>query len=91
MNKSRKYTREEKEQIMEEAKASGNILKVSKKNNIPVSTIHTWFRRDNPKVKLAKQEEKQLKLLKKQNNELNLKNKILKELLKKTYLIWPEN
>ena len=91
MSTKRKYTEHEKEQILEEVKSSTNIIEVAKKNNIPSSTIHTWLHKMKPKVKLAKQEDNAVKLLKRKVSELELKNKILKELLKKTYQLWPED
>ena len=86
MRKTRKYTNEEKQQIMEEAKNVGNILAVAKKNGIPAATLHTWLKPKNIKSKDLNNVE--LKELKSKLASADLENKILKELLKKTYLVW---
>ena len=88
MNKKRRYTTEEKEQIISEAKEFGNMAAVAKKNNIPVGTIQSWIK---PKYKVNKSSSdigNQVKLLQFKLKDSELENKILKELLKKTYQIW---
>ncbi len=91
MARNRTYTNEEKSQVLEEVKTVGNIAVVAKKNNIPIGTISSWI---NPK-KSKKSKFKDPDILFKENNLLKFKlrdyeleNKILKELLKKTYQIW---
>lgn len=38
-----KYTKQEKQQILEEVKNTKNIVVVAKKYNIPATTSHTWL------------------------------------------------
>ena len=37
----RKYTKEQKQQILSEVTESGSISLIARKNSIPTSTIHT--------------------------------------------------
>jgi transposase-like protein len=91
MSNKRNYTAGEKAQILEEVKISGNVAAVARKNHIPSATIHTWLHKEKPKVKAAKQHNDEAKKMKRHLSELELKNRILTELLKKTYQLWPEN
>ena len=84
----RKYTEEEKLQIVSEIKAGASINSVATKNNISTSTIHNWLTRDNKSVIKKKKNNKELKLIQNKYDDAILENKILKELLKKTYQIW---
>lgn len=89
MRKTRTYTDLEKQQILEEVKNTGNVAAVAKKNKMPAGTIHTWLHQG--KKNLPNSQPNQNKLLKEAKvriNDLELENKILKELLKKTYQIW---
>ena len=80
------YTKEFKTKIMNESIEVGNVGIVSKKYNIPNSTIHTWFKKNDNKSKLDKSRE--LKKLKEQLYESKIENEILRELLKKTHEVW---
>ena len=91
MSNKRNYTASEKTQILEEVKISSNVAAVARKNRIPSATIYTWLHKEKPKVKAAKQANDEAKKLRRHLGELELKNRILTELLKKTYQLWPEN
>ena len=80
------YDKELKTKIMNESIECGNIGVVAKKYKIPPSTIHTWFKKSKKKITLDNN--KIFKSLKKEISNMELENKILKELLKKTYLVW---
>ena len=87
MRKTRKYKELEKQHIIKEAKSVGNVAQVAKKNNLPPSTIHTWIKKEQtPKEEIHKNQD--IKQIKTKLAEAELENKILKELLKKTYQVW---
>jgi|GEM_PF-1919212 transposase-like protein len=89
MRKKRTYTELEKAQIIDEAKATGNIAALAKKNSIPPATIHTWIKpKYTKKQKPPTASSNELKALKTKLNDVELDNQILKELLKKTYQVW---
>ena len=87
MGKHRKYTDEEKKQILQEVEETGNMAAVAKKNDMPAATIQTWIK---PKYKARKKSAgvDEVSDLKNQLKNAELENQILKELLKKTYQIW---
>ena len=91
MRKMRRYTEKEKQQIVEEVKATGNIAQVAKKNNVPAGTIQTWIKPKYRKITNNVDNNIEIKNLKSKLNDAELENKILKELLKKTYQVWPTN
>ena len=88
----RTYTDAQKEQVLTEVKETGNVCLVARKNNIPVSTIHTWIRsksKSKSKTKITNIEDAStIKKLKQDLLDKELENKILKDLLKKTYQVW---
>ncbi len=86
MRKTRTYTKQEKQQIIDECLAVKNMAVVAKKNNIPIGTVSTWMKdlKSNKNIPLESDYHKKLK---KQNEELQLENNILKDLLKKTVQI----
>lgn len=91
MRKTRCYTETEKAQILEEVRLCGNMTAVAKKNNMPVGTIATWIKpkyKKKPKAEGVATDHDAIKKLKSQLADSELENKILKELLKKTYQIW---
>ena len=89
MQKSRSYTPEEKAQILEEVKSTGNVKAVAKRHGMPPSTIATWIKpRYKKKDKITRGYNQEIKDLKAKLDDFDLENKILKELLKKTYQIW---
>ena len=91
MRKTRNYTKVEKEQILQEVKDIGNIAAVAKKNKIPSATIHTWIKPKPTKKAKSILPDYQVSELKKQLKDYELENKILKEILKKSIALWPEN
>ena len=91
MQKSRSYTTEEKEQILNEVSETGNVAAVARKNDIPVGTNHTWLGKNKKGAKKNRKVNANLRAIKSQRDDLELENKILKELLKKTYQIWDTN
>jgi len=87
----RTYTQSEKQQIIQEVAETGSISAVSRKHGIAVSTIHSWLKSKKSLVSTSKNEENNKELiikLKKQLSDATLENKILKDLLKKTYQVW---
>ena len=88
MRKTRNYSELEKQQILAEVKSTGNVAAVARKNNMPPGTIHTWLEKKSPSKTGQKSTLDELKKVKSRNEDLELENKILKELLKKTYQVW---
>ncbi len=88
------YSKEQKQQIVLEAKTVGHVPSVAKKYDVPQSTIHTWLQRDretnNTTVK-ALDKAKENKRLKQQLEKQSTEIAILKDLLKKTYAVWPND
>lgn len=88
-----KYTEDQKQQVLTEVKETGSISLVARKNDIPVSTIHTWLKKinkDSANVSSFASVAK-IKQLKKDLSDKELENQILRDLLKKTYQVWPQN
>ncbi len=87
----RTYTQIEKQQILQEVAETGSISAVGRKHEIAVSTIHSWLK--NKKLLSSTSEKVEnnketINKLKKQLADATLENKILKDLLKKTYQVW---
>lgn len=82
-----KYSDEEKLKIIEEAKASGNIVATAKKYSISDGTIHGWIKKFN-KSKPNKDLNAEIKKLRQELADRKLENSILKDLLKKTVQVW---
>ena len=85
----KRYSDEEKIQIIKEAKESNNISATAKKYSIGDSSIHDWIKKfgDNkstPEKKLKLENKK----LKAQLADAQLENSILKDLVKKTVQVW---
>lgn len=79
-----KYTKQEKQQILEEVKNTKNIVVVAKKYNIPASTIHTWLHNLKESSNINNDLSIENKQLKKILTDKDLEISVLKELLKKT-------
>jgi transposase-like protein len=92
MNHKKKYTEEEKLQIINEAKTSGNITATAKRYSLSDSSIHGWMRRlefNKPaKTTSSKSDQQEIKRLKRQLADAQLENSILKDLVKKTVQVW---
>lgn len=94
-----KYSKELKEQIAQEIKEVGNVTAVAKKHGIASSTIHGWIYHQKIKAGSVKEVRQELSLkneyfeenkrLKKQLEKKDLEISIMKDLLKKTYQIFP--
>lgn len=90
----KKYTLQEKSEILKEVESIGNIALVCRKRDISYNTVQNWVRR---KVTGSRKEKKSIRSLQKKIFELNTQNLILKDLLKKTKLfllglldfLWP--
>ena len=79
-----KYTKQEKQQILEEVKNTKNIVIVAKKHNIPTTTIHTWLHKIRHSSTVNNDLSIENKQLKKTLADKDLEISVLKELLKKT-------
>ncbi len=85
----KKYSTEQRVQILKEIdEVGGNAALVAKKHGIPRSTIATWSSQRKPHNIEKHREKAELKDLKRKLSDAELENKILKELLKKTYQVW---
>lgn len=85
----KKYTDEEKLQIINEAKTSGNILSTSRRYGISDGTIHTWIKKSSvATIKTNNTAQQEIKKLKKIIADKELENAILKDLVKKTVQVW---
>jgi|TARA_B100000959_G_C14803479_1_gene550700 transposase-like protein len=82
----KRYSQTKKDQLIREVKDCGSISLVSKKHQIPNSTLHAWVA-PKPKKKLSESNES-LQNLKKKLADQELKIKILEDLLKKTNQAW---
>ena len=78
----RRYTEEEKREILKEVESLRNVSLVAKKHGIPATTIQNWIRKgfkpSNPS---------ETKKLKKTISQQKLQISILKDLLKKTHQV----
>ena len=45
-----RYTQEFKSKVINEVQEIGSIAIVSRKHNVPMTTIHGWIKKDGPKV-----------------------------------------
>jgi putative transposase len=92
MNQKKKYTEEEKLQIINEAKTSGNITATAKRYSLSDSSIHGWMRKlevSKPiKINSSKSDQQEIKRLKRQLADRELECAILKDLVKKTVQVW---
>lgn len=81
-----KHPNELKSQVVKEIQEVGNISLVCKKHGLKPSTVHGWLKAFNHKDDID--ELAQLRKLKKELSDSKLENRVLKELLKKTYQVW---
>ena len=85
-----RYTQEFKTKVINEVQEIGSITTVSKKHNIPMTTLHGWIKKGGPKVETIsnlknKNLKSEVKILKNKLDDAELELMILKDLLKKTY------
>ena len=92
MNQKKKYTEEEKLQIINEAKTSGNITATAKRYSLSDSSIHGWMRKlevNKPtKTTSSKSDQQEIRRLKRLLADRDLECAILKDLVKKTVQVW---
>lgn len=82
MARKSEYTREQREQIVQEAQEVGNIRAVAEKHELNVRTVYGWVKAFKNKEK--HHHRKSLRQLEKELAEKDLEVRVLKELLKKT-------
>lgn len=82
-----KYSEELVQQVLSELESTGDVHLVSRKFGVPVHSIYR-FRRQKLKTPEALKDKK-IKELSKELADQKLENKILRELLKKTYQVLP--
>ena len=79
----KRYTDEEKIEILKEVESLGNVSLVAKKHGMPSTTIQNWIRKG-----LSKPNPSEIRRLKKTISEQKLQISILKDLLKKTHQVF---
>ena len=79
----RRYTEEEKAEILKEVESLRNVSLVAKKHGMPATTIQNWIRKG-----LSNSNPSEVKRLKKTISQQRLQISILKDLLKKTHQIF---
>lgn len=78
----RRYTEEEKREILKEVESLRNVSLVAKKHGMPATTIQNWIRKGfNPS------NPSEIRKLKKTISQQKLQISILKDLLKKTHQV----
>ena len=82
----KRYTMEEKAEILKEVEDIGNINLVCKKRGISHTTVHNWIKKGV--IESNGNYPAENRRLKKRISELELQNSILKELLKKTHQVF---
>jgi transposase-like protein len=86
-----RYTNEQKQQVITEVKETGDIGFVAKKNGIPVTTVQGWVSKDSKSNVSSINDLAKIKQLKKELGDKDLEIEILRDLLKKTYQVWPSD
>jgi transposase-like protein len=81
-----KYSKEERAQVLQEVKDTGNAALVARNRGIAYNTVASWIRSD--RMAPGRRHSQSLKQLEKQLQDAELENRILKELLKKTNQLW---
>lgn len=82
----RRYSEEEKLEVLSEVESLGNIHLVCRKHGIPHTTVYHWIKKGAIKDKKSYVSEN--KKLKKKVSKLELEKSILKDLLKKTHQVF---
>lgn len=82
-----KYSEELVKQVVSDFESTGDIHLVSRKHGVPAHSIYR-FRRQKLKTPEASKDKK-IKELTKELLDKELENKVLRELLKKTYQVMP--
>ena len=79
----KRYTEEEKIEILKEVENLGNVSLVAKKHGMPATTIQNWIRKG-----LSPSDSSEIRRLKKTISQQKLQISILKDLLKKTHQVF---
>jgi transposase-like protein len=82
----KRYSEEEKAEILLEVESVGNVNAVARKHNIPQSTIQSWLKRGLKRKKDDLVSEN--RTLKKELCKKDLEIAILKDLVKKTHQVF---
>lgn len=85
----KKYNSDFKSQIIKEAMETNNTALVGKRHNISQRTVYNWYIKAKNKEDESGQQV--VRTLKKELQESKAENQILRELLKKTYQVWPSD
>jgi transposase-like protein len=80
-------TKEYKERLVKEAREVGNVSAVARKHGISPNTLHGWVSAF-AKGGCKSAEADELKRLRAELRDAQLENAVLKELIKKTNLVW---
>ena len=83
----RRYSNEEKAEILKEIEDVGNIHAVCRKRGLSHTTVHNWLKKESLREG-GRNYPAENRRLKKKVAELELKNAILKDLLKKTHQVF---
>lgn len=82
----KKYTKEERDQILKEVKDTGNMALVARNRGIAYQTLVSWV--GSERRAPARRQRQDMKRLEARLRDAELENRILKELLKKTNQLW---
>jgi len=81
-----RYDKELKERVLKEVSEVGNMSAVARKYELKVQTVSSWVQAHKNKDQRGSKAE--LRKLRSELEDAKLENQILKELLKKTNLVW---
>jgi transposase-like protein len=82
----KKYSKEDKDQILREVKDTGNMALVARNRGIAYQTVVSWV--GSQRRAPSRKQRQDLKQLEAKLKDAELENRILKELLKKTNQLW---
>lgn len=80
----KRYTSDEKDQVLKEVEETGNAAMVARKHEISLPTVYSWKRAKSGKAESTDEVRK----LRKELKDKSLENEVLKALLKKTNQAW---
>ena len=80
----KRYTQDEKTQILKEVEETGNAAMVARKHQISLPTVYSWKRSKSGRI----ENRDEVRKLRKELEDKNLENEVLKALLKKTNQAW---
>lgn len=82
------YSKEFREQLMKEARETGNAALVARRHGVKVTRLYSWIQQAKGKKESSKGKGKSVHALEQQLAAKERENEILKELLKKTNQVW---